>query len=79
LDRQYEECVNLIKNEIQSTKHVCLTLDGWASCKQYSYLGVTIHYFSCDFTYKNRTLAVKDLCGNHKTVNMANAVIDILR
>ena len=58
--------------------HVCLTLDGWTSCQQYSYFGVTIHYFAADHTYKNRTLTVKHLIGNHTNNNILNAVIETI-
>ena len=74
LDQEYDNCMNMIKN--QNVTHVSLTLDAWTSFQQYPYLGITIHYFASDYGQKTRTLTVKHLPGSHTSANLCSAVLD---
>jgi hypothetical protein len=78
LDKEYDNCVNTIKNELRNVSHICLTLDGWTSCQQYSYLGITIHYFGQDYSFKNRCLTVKHLPGSGTSENTCKALLEVI-
>jgi hypothetical protein len=48
LDKEYDNVVNTIKVELRNVNHIALRIDEWSSCQQYSYVGITCHYFSND-------------------------------
>lgn len=78
LDQQYDNVMNDVKIELRSVENICITLDGWTSCQQISYLGITAHYFTSEYSYKNRALAVRPLEGGSSTANMCAAILEVL-
>jgi hypothetical protein len=67
-----------IKLELRNVNHIAITKDEWTTCQQYSYIGVTCHYFSTDYSFKSRTLSVRHLVGNPTARNVFDCVEEIL-
>lgn len=68
----------MVKNELENSKYVSLTLDLWSSEQQYSYVGVTCHFFDENFNYFNRLLTHEQVIGSHSSGNLTEVVRDIL-
>jgi hypothetical protein len=74
----YANVVNDVKNDLAQTSSVYLTMDTWTSNQNYSYLGVTSHFFDNALTYQKRTLTVSHLPEKSTVDNLCSAVENII-
>ena len=79
LSNEYEKLKLSIKQELWQAKALSITLDTWTSIQNYSYLGVTCHFFSDNTNLISRTLDIVHLPGSHTSENLSNAIFSILQ
>jgi hypothetical protein len=58
---------------------VSLTLDGWISKNQISFLGITIHWITNDWKLNSTVLDFSYIEGPHSGENIASKLFEVLR
>ena len=56
----------------------CLTIDGWTSSSQESFMGITCHYIDENFATKSVVLNLKHLNENHNAEYIKDTVNKVL-
>lgn len=77
LPAAYEECRNLIKENLKNITKVCLTTDCWSSACNDSYLSLTAHYITEEFIMESVLLDCVLFMGSHTSVNLATKIKEI--
>ncbi|XP_011706069.1 PREDICTED: uncharacterized protein LOC105461274 [Wasmannia auropunctata] len=70
INNAYKEKKTNLKELLQKQAYICLTADIW-SCRNKSYLGMTVHFILETFERKSYTLACKRILYNHTYENIA--------
>ncbi|XP_071582066.1 uncharacterized protein [Temnothorax nylanderi] len=78
INKLYKEKKSRLKALLEKQNYVCLTSDIW-SCRNKSYLGMTIHFISETLERKSYTLACKRILYNHTYDNIALMMHHILK
>ncbi|XP_030756558.1 zinc finger BED domain-containing protein 1-like [Sitophilus oryzae] len=76
MKEMYTEACKALKNILQSTQFVAITTDSWTSLTSESYLTVTCHFITENFTLKSAVLSTKPIENgiNHTSENLASAL-----
>ena len=59
-------------------KYFSLTIDGWTSCANHSYIAHTIHYIDNKWNLKNHLLDTAEMSMDHTAMNLADELQDSL-
>ncbi|RNA31577.1 zinc finger BED domain-containing 1-like [Brachionus plicatilis] len=59
-----------IKNVLNKTKYVSLTIDTWTDRRFQSFMGVTCNFFDANFHFKNIVLECKQVKMKHTASNL---------
>lgn len=78
INKLYIEKKSKLKTLLEKQTYVCLTSDIW-SCRNRSYLGMTIHFISESLEKKSYSLACKRIRYNHTYNNIALIMHKILK
>lgn len=78
INKLYNEKISKLKALLEKQNYVCLTSDIW-SCRNKSYLGMTIHFISETLKRKSYSLACKRICYNHTYDNIALVMHHVLK
>ena len=71
---------NNIKNELQKiSSKISFTLDGWTSKNQISFLGITAHWITQDWKFKEILLDFHHFEGPHSGENISFVFFNILK
>ncbi|OWT42315.1 transposase-like protein [Pochonia chlamydosporia 170] len=77
--RQYEDQKEKVKQRIQSAKlRIHISCDLWTSPNSLAILGVVAHYVTEDGKLEHRTLALKDIDGEHDGSHLAAAIMEVV-
>ncbi|GBB95627.1 hypothetical protein RclHR1_02580010 [Rhizophagus clarus] len=69
-----------LKNKLQKLSgKISLTLDGWTSKNQISFLGITIHWITDDWKFNSTVLDFFHLEGPHSGENIASKLFEVLK
>jgi hypothetical protein len=71
---KFESVKQIVQKELDTADYVSLTLDGWSSVSNNSYLGITSHYIDEDFEFQSCLLALKYAPMSHTGVNLSNEI-----
>ena len=77
LELIYKEKRKKIEKEIEKTASISVTIDGWSSRGQDSYLSLTAHFITDDWEIKSYTLCTHDIEGRHTTENVTAVVVSM--
>lgn len=55
-----------------------VTTDGWTSRQCFGYMSLTIHYVTKAFKLVTRTLAIKNITGNHTAEALKTKILELL-
>ena len=66
----YEQKRKRVLAEMSSTQHASLTVDGWSSRAQDSYVGTTAHFFNNNWLLQTYTLATHPMDDRHTAINL---------
>lgn len=69
----------LIEELAISSQTIALSLDGWTSSNDISFLAIIGHWLTEDFEYKEVVLEFTEIEGHKSGENMAKIVLDLLR
>jgi DNA-binding PucR family transcriptional regulator len=67
----YEHCLNAVQEKMDSVKSACITTDCWISRNVDSYLAVTAHYITEDFSLNSVLIGFSLITGSHTSENLA--------
>jgi hypothetical protein len=67
----YERCLNTVQEKMDSVKSVCITTDCWTSRNVDSYLAVTAHHITEDFSLTSVLIGCSLITGSHTSENLA--------
>lgn len=70
----YEQTVSLVRDQLQSSKYVALTTDGWTSKATQSYVTVTAHCVDANWELKSFVLQTRALNDSHTAENLAKVL-----
>ena len=73
----YKEKREKIEKQIEDASSVSVTIDGWSSRKQDSYLSLTAHFITGDWEMKSYTLCTQDIEGRHTAENITAVAISM--
>ncbi len=71
LPGKYDEVKIRVKNQLNSSSHVCLTTDIWTSRTTQGYLTVTCHFINTSWKMQSFVLETFNLCASHTAENIA--------
>lgn len=74
---KYEECLLNTKNMIEKAVSVCLTTDCWTSRNTDSFMGVTAHFISDDFSLTSVVLQCEQFPLSHTSMNLSDSLRSI--
>jgi hypothetical protein len=60
----YEHCLNAVQEKMDSVKSACITTDCWISRNVDSYLAVTAHYITEDFSLNSVLIGFSLITGS---------------
>jgi hypothetical protein len=75
----YDHCANLLTGSISKATAIALTTDMWTSISNDSYMSVTTHYLTPDFTMEVKCLNVQYFPENHTANNIAVALEESIK
>lgn len=78
LPAAYEQCFNVVKNKMKDVQSVCLTTDCWTSSTNESYLGLTAHYITDDYSLNSVLLECKNNTASSSAENLAREIKQII-
>ncbi len=61
-----------VKNALNNIEYCAVTLDGWTSISNNSYVGITVHFIDDDFQFKSGLLSLKYVPHSHSGINLAS-------
>lgn len=74
----FEECKTGVKNQLKDVDSFCLTTDCWSSSAQESYLALTAHFITNDFSFESVLLDCCLMEGSHTSLALASKITEIL-
>ena len=77
LELIYKEKRQKIEKEIEKAASISVTIDGWSSRGQDSYISLTAHFITGDWEIKSYTLCTHDIEGRHTAENITAVVISM--
>ncbi|CAB4442276.1 unnamed protein product [Rhizophagus irregularis] len=78
--KNFEDKKEFLKKKLQELSgKVSLTLDGWTSKNQISFLGITIHWIANDWKINSTVLDFSHIEGPHSGENIASKLFEVLR
>jgi hypothetical protein len=79
LKESCEKIKNVIHKDLSKSEFVSVTLDGWSSVANDSYLGFTCHFVNDDFELNSRMLALQHIPERHTAENLSSEIVTIVK